>query len=165
MAKTSRERVADYRRRRRDEGLCLEAGCQRDPKGRARCAPCRDRLAWGERQRRDEGLKTGKDRTIERLRAESTRVREHLEQAKADHRQLLARFEQLDAPPTSVDLSDDVLDELATFDPDELVAWVKVTRALAKKDHDTPAANAVRWVTGNKRHGAPYSDVSAPRRP
>ena len=68
--KTSRERVADYRQRRRDDGLCLEAGCQRDPKGRARCAPCRDRIAVRDRLRRDEGRKTGKDRTIERLRAD-----------------------------------------------------------------------------------------------
>ena len=153
MARTGRERVADYRQRRREEGLCLEAGCQRDPKGRARCAPCRDRLAWGNRQRRDEGLKTGKDRTIERLRAEIARVREHLEQANADYRQLLARFEQMDAPTsTGGDLSVDVLDALATFDADMLAAWVKVASALAKKDHDAPAANAVRWVTSNIPH-------------
>ena len=80
MAKTGRERVADYRHRRREEGLCLEAGCQRDPKGRARCAPCRDRLARRDRRRRVEGRKTGKDRTIELLRADLARVREQLRQ-------------------------------------------------------------------------------------
>ena len=58
--------------------------------------------------RRVDGRKTGRDRTIELLRADLARVREQLEQANADYRHLLARFEQLDAPSTGGDLSTQV---------------------------------------------------------
>ena len=52
-----------------------------------------------------------------------------------------------------------MLDELAGFDAEALSSWVKIARTMFRKGHDSPEANAVKWVKGNRLAVEPVGGV------
>ena len=142
MAKTARERQADYRARRREKGLCLEAGCFRYT-DQGRCGVCRDKV----RARRRIRPAAYRRRTKADLESENETLRAELTSANRDYRALHERHKSLEADSRDLDGAD--YDALSAFTPTQLQNWVTVAARRANNGDGRPAHQAVRWVEGN----------------